>query len=169
MTYITTDTHYYHKKLVVSGKRPENYEHIITKNWIDKVTNRDTVIHLGDVCFAKQSQAHDLFIRPMPGFKILVKGNHDNNSDQWYLNHGWTSVVDRLNWFHMKNGKPVHIAFTHIPIEDDGSFDLNIHGHFHEDTHRSEEPEMKRIYCDKHRLIALETMGYDLFPIEAII
>jgi len=165
MLYITADTHYNHYNLVRRGKRPEGFEHTITQNWTTKVTEHDTVIHLGDVCFAKQSQAHEMFIAHMPGRKILVRGNHDGQSDAWYLSHGWNEVHKeyRVNYHGLR------ILFTHIPVADDGSFDVNIHGHFHDDEHRRDEPEMVAIRSPKQKLVALELMGYDLFPVTQLV
>jgi len=44
-----------------------------------------------------------------------------------------------------------HIAFSHQPLSDDDSFDLNIHGHHHNTLHHPEDD-----VNDKHKLVFIE-------------
>ena len=165
MEFITTDLHLHHKKLVERNFRPEGYEAWIAANWKSSVTASDLVICLGDVAMGKEGEAHETYIRPMPGRKILIRGNHDKQKDSWYLSHGWDEVYKELRMTYTVNGRHTRVLFTHIPVASDNSFDVNVHGHFHDDLHRAEEPGMQAILCPKHRLLSLELANYQMVPL----
>jgi calcineurin-like phosphoesterase family protein len=161
MKWLLTDPHFNHENLVLRGNRPKGYETLIWDSWTSLVGQGDTVYCLGDVCFKKQGESHEMYVMPMPGYKILIAGNHDRQKPQWYLDHGW-------NEFHpttlrVQHG-PVRVLLSHKPQQDDGSFDVNVHGHFHNDVHRAQEPDMVAIRSPKHRLLALECVNYQLVP-----
>ncbi len=60
------------------------------------------------------------------------------------------------------NGRHTRVLFSHFPQPDTNAFDLNPHGHFHDDLHRANTPDMIAIRSPKHRLLALECVGYKL-------
>jgi calcineurin-like phosphoesterase family protein len=158
--WILVDPHYNHANLVRRGNRPEGYEERISSHWTAKVGTDHTVYCLGDVCMGKQAESHERYVEPMPGYKILILGNHDRQKKGWYLDHGWDEVHEKLVvWV---NGRP--ILLSHKPQVDDGSFSINVHGHFHNDIHRLMEPEMLAIRSPKHRLLALECVDYSPVP-----
>ena len=115
--------------------------------------------------FPTHPAQHAKWIRPLPYKKVLIRGNHDRKSANWYLDHGWDMVCDgfRLEVFGKK------ILFTHVPQKDDGWFDLNIHGHFHNSDHRSCEPEFVKLLTDKHILLSLENTDYKPVLLEKLI
>ena len=160
--YVIPDTHFNHKMLVRENHRPAGYEEVIASNWGRKVGPYDVIFHLGDVCFADKAKAHNQYVRSMPGYKILVLGNHDNETDQWYLEHGWDDVCKSATLL-LRDGRV--IVLSHKPLADDGSYDVLVHGHFHNTDHRRWEPEMTALASPKHKLIALETHGYTPFPL----
>ncbi len=68
------------KPMSIFGEEWENHVDKIKKDWINKISNNDTVLIAGDTSWAlKYSDAiHDLnFIDSLPGKKIIIKGNHD--------------------------------------------------------------------------------------------
>jgi calcineurin-like phosphoesterase family protein len=158
--WLFTDPHFKHPNLVLKGNRPEGYEELIQTDWVSKVLPQDRVFCLGDVCMKSQSESHTKYVVPMPGYKILIKGNHDNQKDSWYLAHGWDEVHDSLRLAMTVNGRHTRVLLSHFPQEDDGSFDINPHGHFHDDLHRTMKPEMIAIRSPKHRLLAMEAVDY---------
>lgn len=171
--WITTDTHFGHRKLEEYSGRPSNFEDLIWKG-LEKLTTTDCLIHLGDVCIGKDSEWHKK-IQTLDCRLILVKGNHDGQSNSWYLEHGWDFVCDS---FSMKFGGK-NILFSHEP-QDIGKFDLNIHGHFHNNLHRllegryvidGEEERNKDILCvltPKHKLLAIEDTNYQPVKLETL-
>lgn len=153
--YVISDTHFGHKKMLEIG-RPENYEQLI-KQSLESLSENDVLIHLGDVCMGNDAKNHEEFIAPLRCRKILVKGNHDNKSLNWYMEHGWDFAC---NMYRMEYGGHI-IDFTHIPVEAPERF-LNIHGHLHNISHRAIPP----FYSERNRLVSLEIDGYQAFPLE---
>jgi len=128
--YAISDTHFNHKKLIEYG-RPVDFEEQILKN-LEKLQG-DLLIHCGDFCIGKNAESMERYMEAAKGFKkkILVRGNHDPQSDAWYIEHGFDFVCDSfVNTFFGKK-----ILFTHIPAKR-SAFDYNIHGHLHGNAHR---------------------------------
>jgi calcineurin-like phosphoesterase family protein len=156
--WLLTDPHFFHYNLVRRGNRPDGYEERLRSHWTSNVLADDVVLCLGDVCMAKQAEAHRLYVQATPGYKILVRGNHDNEKDDWYLRRGWDEVHRTL----ALAVDSTRVLFSHFPQADEGQYDLNVHGHFHNDQHRADEPEMVAIRSPRQRLLALECVNYEL-------
>lgn len=155
---ITSDTHLGHCKLVTSGERPLNFERLILDNHKNAISEKDVLIHLGDVCLHKELHWHNIFLSKIKCKRWLIKGNHDKRSNTWYLDKGWDFVADSivLKMF----GKT--ILFTHKPeikLYSD-SFDINIHGHLHNDNHRDFDFPFLSNY---HINVAMEDNNYAPF------
>lgn len=144
MLYVITDTHLGHKGMINSCGRPENFSSLIMRNWKAKVTNNDTVIHLGDVAW--YDEALERLIK-LPGKKILVRGNHDKKTNAEYMELGFDFSCDELTM----DFDGMQVLFSHEPHYGH-SADINIHGHQH-DLHRD---DYSRLYLP----LALEAMGY---------
>ena len=139
--------------------RPEGYERRIHGAIMQCVKPEDVLLHLGDVSLGDDEGAHREYIMKWPGKKILIRGNHDSRSDVWYYGHGWDTVCTMM--MIERFGKK--ILFSHIPQQDLGWFDINVFGHFHDNTHatiREKEPEIASILCSKHILLAVEEINY---------
>lgn len=145
-TWVISDTHFFHAMLVEKGYRPADFQEQIINNWKRLVASQDTVIHLGDVIFARASTLGEI-MADLPGRKILVRGNHDKESDSWYLARGFSAVCHGL----LVGG----VWLTHAPQATlpDGAL-LNVHGHLHAGTHRTTR------VADHCKLLALEQHGY---------
>lgn len=157
---ITSDTHFNHAKLIEYCHRPKNFSELIYKHLAGILCKDSILIHLGDICIGADELVHDKFIISLPGKKILVKGNHDRKSTNWYLNHGWDFVC---NYFALEIfGKK--IKFTHIPIIWDGEWELNIHGHLHNLTHR--EVAFLKPW---HFLISMEQNNYHPYLLRNVV
>ena len=153
--WITTDTHFGHGLLVREGIRPPLFGDMILERLKDVLLPDDVLIHLGDISFDDDAVWNTKLIEISPCKKWLIKGNHDKHSDTWYLARGWDFVADRIRMHRFG----LDIVFSHIPIKDDG-YDVNIHGHFHNNDHRKVEPELIAIANDKHILVAIEDTNY---------
>lgn len=158
--YLTTDTHLGHDKMIEFCGRPENHEEIILKE-LNYIPKDSLLIHLGDVCIGRDAHWHEqLHLNASQcKRKILVRGNHDNKSDSWYLDNGWDFVCEAFEARRFK----MNFLFTHKPVIIPDHIDLNIHGHFHNSNHRRHEPELKAIYEERHKLLAIENT--DLKPV----
>lgn len=80
------------KSMEIFGKRWKNYIEKIRNNWINVVSDEDTVIIPGDISWGlTTNDALDdlLWLDALPGQKIVMKGNHDF----------WWSTVSKLEAF----------------------------------------------------------------------
>ncbi len=78
------------KPMDIFGEKWSNHHEKIKDNWMDKVTEEDTVLIAGDISWSMKMEhgIEDLeFINKLPGKKIFVRGNHD---------YWWTSI-SKLN------------------------------------------------------------------------
>lgn len=154
MFHIITDTHFGHESLKTSGLRPNDFEEQIVKNWLLNVAPNDTVIHLGDLGLTNDANTLRKILS-LTGRKILLRGNHDKNSPEYYMDLGIDFCCDEI----CLNVAGVKILFTHRPNYNH-SCDINIHGHHHNIHY----PYKNKLFLP----VALEVMGYAPIPIDKI-
>jgi len=170
--WLITDTHFGHDKMEIYCDRPKDFSKRIVKG-LEVVEPNDILIHLGDFCIGNDEVWHRQFHQEIAGKHWLVKGNHDNKSNSWYLRNGWDWVGAKFqDKFFGKN-----ILFSHTPQMEDkqiesglwisGSFDLNIHGHYHNNNHRSKDEQVE--ITKKHKLLAMEFTNYQPVLLENFI
>lgn len=164
--YLTTDTHFGHGKLVELGVRPYGFDKKIYQ-YLEPLNNPDTlIIHLGDFCVGMDGSHHHTYFEKMDKCTHwLLRGNHDRKSAAWYLRWGWAFVGDQI----ITTLFGLRICFSHKPVEDLGQYDVNIHGHLHNDTHRSHEPELARIRSPKQYLLSLEASDYKPWDLQTLV
>jgi len=169
-TWLITDTHFGHKMLLNHG-RPEHFSDLIFENLQKLVQPGDTLIHLGDICIGDDEKWNNCFTHLLlsPSIKkILVKGNHDNKSDNWYLDHGWDFVCEMF-WGRYFGQQ---IIFSHIPVKKDADFaphfqpTMNIHGHFHGNNHRMEDFTKDSSIYDRHYYYDIAPDIWDYKPVQ---
>lgn len=129
--------------------RPDNFSEMILQKWSAAVSEKDTVIHLGDVAWTTE---YLYKLLRLPGKKILIRGNHDDKSNISYMELGFDFSADSL----MMNLDGTRVLFSHAPVYWHDA-DINIHGHFH-DLHVEEST---RLYLP----LSLEQMGYKPLPL----
>ena len=150
MIYVIPDTHLGHENIKKYCNRPDNFEALIEKNWNAAVSDNDTVIHLGDVSFK------DFWVKKLAGWngrKILIRGNHDKMPPDFYMECGFTAVVEELT-IDFDN---VIILFSHRPKFGHDA-DINIHGH----QHNLAVYDERRLYLP----LSIEHMGYKPLPLD---
>ena len=86
------------------------------------------------------------------------------NSVPWYLDHGWDFAGESFSM----NMYGLEILFSHVPKKDSG-YGLNIHGHFHNNDHRSHEPELVAIKNERQLLVACEFENYAPVKLETLV
>lgn len=135
--YVTGDTHLNHKQLIEWG-RPKDFE-MRELQALRKIPSDAYLLHLGDFCIGDDAAQSDRFLAFVGHVKhrVLVRGNHDHKTNTWYLQHGWSAVVESMEL--LVHGK--RIVFTHIPVDRHGYnwCDLNVHAHTHSDGHRDKD------------------------------
>lgn len=130
--YLVSDMHFFkneNKNLnkISTKKLMENF-----KNQCKiKLKNGDVLIILGDIGYKKNSpkQNEEIkdFFKSIKCDKILIKGNHDTLSDQYYKECGFLFVTNYLMYD--------NIIMTHFPADIEkyrlNGIKYNIHGHLH--------------------------------------
>lgn len=165
--WIISDTHFGHQKLIDTGYRPMDYNDLLFNNLEKYVSKNDVVIHLGDFAFKNASRIADVYCKIIwrkLATSWLVRGNHDKSAT-WYLNHGFDFCADKIE----SNIYGEKILFSHRPINfnDYKNITLNIHGHLHRNTYRSEE--YKNLLTEKHFLYSAEIENYKPITLNQII
>ena len=148
--FIISDTHFGHESVIKYCNRPfssvEEMDATLIKNWNETVSNRDTVLHLGDFGFGKKEYIREI-IGKLNGKKILIKGNHDNWTDAFYKDAGF-HTVSRFpiiwNEFYMLSHAPLLLSET-TPF-------FNFYGHIHNDSRYIDNATSK---C-----VCVERIGY---------
>lgn len=154
--WLITDTHF-NSKSDFKGHRPANYQEKILHNCRYYVAKQDILIHLGDVIDYQLSDIY-LLLESIPcKTKILIRGNHDRQSDNWYLNKGFDFVCDQIILG--------DVLLSHIPQKPVAGTRINIHGHFHDNGFErcfQFEPHLKEFYdTNYHKLLAVEYTNYN--------
>jgi calcineurin-like phosphoesterase family protein len=151
--WLIGDTHFGHSMMWEKGHRPPGFSDTIIANWQRLVKPEDTVLHLGDVIMGHETATRlPAIMAQLPGMKILVVGNHDHRSKQWYQDRGFAFVCDSI-----RRGE---ILFSHSPFAPlpDGGCRYNIHGHWHKDSSHRRDDDLANPYiaANRHRYVLLE-------------
>jgi calcineurin-like phosphoesterase family protein len=135
MIWFTSDTHFGHANIIKYCNRPfsnvQEMDEEMIKRWNDRVQHGDTVYHLGDFAFAKETSQLLQYVRRLNGQKFLVHGNHDRFTKQKRPdNYGFVQIekYKEIKWGDLK------INLLHYPMltwngSHRGSWHL--HGHCH--------------------------------------
>lgn len=121
--YLMTDWHLWIRK--EKGKsechKHTNFDKII--NNLKKIQPDDLLIYLGDLVDGEFEDKESLknVILPMNFKKILVIGNNDLFSPNFYKSCGFDYVVRSFVWH--------DTLFTHMPVKHENQ--INVHGHIH--------------------------------------
>ena len=126
--YLIADTHFGHKSIIVfeNAYRPfasiEDHDRELVARWNATVGKKDTVWHLGDVFFGKDTH---LILGKLNGIKRLVLGNHDIYPYEIYTRY-FTKIFGAAE---LRD-----CILTHIPVHQnqlEWRYTTNIHGHLH--------------------------------------
>ena len=171
--WIISDTHFGHFKMTEYCGRPYNLSFILLANIKSIVQPGDTLIHLGDFCIGKDKDWAEQYRNATVGVnKILILGNHDKQTPNWYLSNGFNSVCEQMSGHYY--GK--FVTFSHRPIPNVQN--INIHGHMHNHLPRllrkewavPDEEERNREDLaglnGNHKLVSMELEGYLPIPLD---
>lgn len=148
--FIISDTHFNHANIIKYCNRPfkdvNEMNETMIKNWNEVVSNQDIVLHLGDVALGSKDEARKI-IKRLNGRKILIKGNHDNWTDEFYKECGF-EYVSRYpivwNQFFLLSHAP-------LPLSETTPY-YNYYGHVHNDE--------KYIESATSKCVCVERIGY---------
>lgn len=133
-----SDTHFYHENIIKYANRPfsdaAHMNNVLRDNYLNTIKEDDLVVFGGDVSFKDVALTHD-FLQGLPGYKILVLGNHDFSTKCKYRNYGIFDEVKLFDSFTYEiENRKLDFIITHYPIENkllpESLF--NIHGHIHD-------------------------------------
>ncbi len=149
ITWLITDTHFFHDEIVKHCGRPDNHLQLIMNNLRYCLAPQDLLIHLGDVIFYKYPELKAM-MDSIPGTKVLTIGNHDKKSISWYMRNGFAFAA---TMFQIGD-----VIFSHKPISPlPSGVKLNIHGHWHNIKHH----DIPDFYNNQqYRLLAIENTDY---------
>ena len=99
--YAYSDQHYGHQNIIKYCNREEPTADLdaisMVKAHNEIITDKDIVIFVGDVsCSAYGVQILPKVIPKLKGKKILIRGNHDRQTAEWYKACGFLDVKDVL-------------------------------------------------------------------------
>ena len=122
--WLTSDTHLNHHNILEYCKRPfhssTHMDREIIRRWNERVSDGDTVFHLGDFVFRRTVDGvlkdYNYYADQLNGKIILVKGNHDGRESKSII----TSMIIKyhgIDWYMSHEPTPV--------------YKYNLHGHVH--------------------------------------
>lgn len=127
MIYFIGDTHFGNAGMIQFDNRPFNsileMDNAIIDNWNNTVTNNDVVFVTGD--FGAEGKEIE-YLNKLNGIIYLVKGNHDEQDNQYYRECGFADVTDTpfiLERFYFISHEPCYVS-ERMPY-------CNIHAHVH--------------------------------------
>lgn len=161
--WILTDTHFNHLKLEQVGSRMGDWQDRLWRG-ISSIPWDDVFIHLGDVSLGNDEAVHRRIASCPARSRILVRGNHDTESTDWYLDTGWSFVCDGFELAYMG----YRLWFSHRPQLRMGEFTHNFHGHTHGDRHRI--AEYAAFYDPEyHKDVSPEIMGFRPLRLDTLV
>jgi len=164
--WISSDFHYGH--VLVEKERGVSSQDIFNKHNI--IPKGDILICLGDVSFGDNDNNFKNYLENTPYKKILIMGNHDKQSVNYYLKHGWDFVIKGGLYLDMYG---IKLFLTHKPTIYRNNFYekevvYNLHGHYHDTNFVAfDSPSLKGVN-DNSRLFALEYLQYSPLKIETV-
>lgn len=156
-----SDQHFGHHNIISYCARPygsaDEMNSSLIKNYTEKVGANDIVVFGGDIAFMK-TEAINPIIESLPGYKILIIGNHD-------LEHNGKIKDFCVNERHiclsfstkLLNG--FSFLLTHYPLRIMPAYSFNIHGHIHG----------RNAPTNRHINISVEHTNYSLLSIDEIV
>lgn len=150
MFYFTSDLHFYHKNIIKYAQRPFDYtdegllkcHKSIIDNYNNLVNEDDMVFFLGDIFIInsdKKEEAISLF-KTLKGHKILIKGNHDNFTNSFYKECGFSHIFDYLILgdvflchyeLHKRFANLSKKELLYLELFKQNNCNLLVHGHIH--------------------------------------
>jgi len=172
-TWIIVDTHFNDTRMCEYCDRPKDFNQRIIYHWRKMIAPEDLVYHLGDFYLGKRG-GFTSYVNRLPGVKILIKGNHDREKPDWYLNHGFAAVMDFAAVISRTNMKKkgeyflyTRVLLSHKPMEIpklEGYKTINIHGHFHNHSklqiEKAGESGLIKLLTPNNYLFSLESTKY---------
>ena len=155
--YFIADTHFGDDALRRYENRPfettEEMDAAMIAGWNKTVDAQDTIYHLGD--FGAAGREAEI-VRQLSGRILLVKGNHDKQSNEYYRQAGFAEVYDLpvlFENFWLLSHEPLYVN-ANMPY-------ANLFGHVHASP-------LYKDYSSQHYCVSVERIGYQPVAFETI-
>ena len=158
--WLISDTHFGHTNVIKYCNRPfessDEMDKTIIENWNNTIKKYDKVFLLGDVSFHTKERTKEI-IQSLNGYKVLIKGNHDKRSNDFWLDCGFKEVG---KYPIILNVNDRDLILSHQPISvsvDKGDF-FNYHGHVHNMIN-----DYEVVYPNRYKCVSVENISYKPF------
>lgn len=160
--YVGTDFHLYSAEF--DKRHPFRTKQSIgqfMENYGNEIEEDDLFIFLGDLCDPCAADINDLkiIISAIPGYKIMCRGNHDTQDDDFYKEIGFDQVCEIC--------KIHNLVFSHKPIRV-APDELNIHGHLHTEKLSTSGYQHINAYGVNHDMVDKPILVDDLIDAAAV-
>lgn len=146
MNYYISDLHFLHKNVCKEGSNFDNRPfktmdemmNYIKAKWNHRITDKDDVYILGDMCWKENEKAIQ-FVSTLNGNKHLILGNHDRCCDMRYTQL-FVEIVPYKELKEFYNGRQYYLVLQHYPImfwnhqhhlNDYMPVNIHLYGHLH--------------------------------------
>lgn len=123
--WVLSDLHLYHENIIVHCDRPfadaAQMNERFVELWNERVGPDDLAVVVGDVSAGlrqRQAELATTLLRLNGGLKILIRGNHDHEPDEFYLENGFAHVAEHM----IASG----VVFHHHPPTEDLNTDKSV-------------------------------------------
>lgn len=153
--FITSDTHFGHTNIIKYCNRPftsaEEMDEQLIKNWNSVVGPDDVVIHCGDFALYHDKEKIAEVVQRLNGRKILILGNHDHHTANFYKRCGFIHVVGQT---YVQVGNCVFSHYPPIAPHDDCIY---FFGHVHDKPAEVENrSNCHCVCCERSNLTPIE-------------
>ena len=127
--FLISDTHFYHKNVIIYENRPfstvDDMNYYLIEKWNSVVNKKDKVFLLGDVGFGNKEMLKEI-VRQLKGNITLIAGNHDRpRTIKFWLDVGFKEVYRYPIIYN------THFLLSHEPLQNVPNGYLCVHGHTH--------------------------------------
>lgn len=157
-TFFIADPHFDSQSILLYENRPfatvEAMNETMIKRWNEAVSPEDQVYVIGD--FGGDGREKEI-LDQLNGRKLLVKGNHDFMSNEYYRQAGFAEVYDLpvlYEGFFLLSHEPLYVN-TNMPY-------ANLFGHVHANP-------IYRNYSHHHFCVCVERTDYRPMTLEEIL
>lgn len=146
---ITSDQHFYHKKIIEYENRPfkdlEDMHKNLIRDWNSVVAKKEIVYILGDFSFGNKQMICEI-VSQLKGRLHLILGNHESTrSYRWWQECGFEFVSKYPIIY-----EDIYI-FSHRPLVNIGTGFFNVHGHMHSKLYTADS---------SHFNVSVDNVGY---------
>ena len=120
MIFFTSDTHFFHHRIIQYCNRPfDGVWHMndtMIKNWNSVVGKDDLVWHLGDFGFGGVDKLTEIMTQLNGKKKILIMGNHDKGKTR-LKRAGFDVVISKGSRTDITIGGDIRVQLSHYPYK----------------------------------------------------